>query len=108
MQMKQQINHSSFYDDCQHSVAQVFLDERLFLSCQNSNANTAKNSMCMQLEKIQDSETKYDNDAVPIISHITQMIKSKLKGITWQRVCDRLCRNIFLTSQAGVSFHVTV
>lgn len=61
----------------------------------------------MLLAKIQDSETKYYNYAIPIIPHITQMIKSKLKGITWQRVCDLLCRNIFVTSQAGVSFHVT-
>lgn len=51
----------------------------------------------MLLEKIQDS--KYYNYAVPIISHITQMIKSKLKGITWQRVCDLLCMNTFLTLQ---------
>lgn len=35
-------------------------------------------------EKIQGSETKYYNYDVPIISDITQMIKSKLKGITWQ------------------------
>lgn len=108
MQMKQQINHSSFYDDCQYSVAQVFLDKRLFLWCQNSNANTAKNAMCMLLVKIQDLETKYYNYAVPIISHISQMIKSTLKGITWQRVCDLLCRNIFLTLQAGLSFHLTI
>lgn len=67
MQIKQQINHSSFYDACQYSVAQV-LDERLFLWCQNNNVNTAKNSMCMLLEKIQDSETKYYNYAIPIIS----------------------------------------
>lgn len=88
MQMKQQkINHSRLYNDCQYSTVQI-LEEMLFLCCQNRKASTAKKknyTMYATWKDTQDSEIEYMNYAVRIISNISQTIKIKLKGITWQK-----------------------